>query len=280
MPHTVNNTIIFHEPEGLPHVAAVEGTDISNRFPRHVHSSYIFTLVLQGSRKMIFKNGATVFRAGEMCILPPGTSHTCESVSDTTGSHSYRALCVTAKYMEKLTGEITGRPGNPPDFDCTVPHREFDGQSFADFFTELNVPGSLLERETALTTFLYHAILNLSCGTVHPDESGPQIQALERVHRHITANFRMRITLDDLAQTGCISPFHLQKLFVGHYGLSPQEMVISCRVKEAERLLKTGQPIAEAALNSGFSDQSHFSRHFKRVTGITPGRFLKDNLHR
>ncbi|WP_320169293.1 AraC family transcriptional regulator [Maridesulfovibrio sp.] len=273
--------IIFSEPEGLPQVSAVQAWNIANRFPRHVHTGYIFTCIDRGRRKMKFAAETVMFNAGEMCILPPGTSHNCESISgDTFGPHSYRALCVSAGYMKQLAEEITGRPGILPGFSPADTHKNFDRESFDIFFSLLECGGEIMERDIALREFLYHAILNLSTGNFVPEEAGNQQQALERVRNHIQTNFRERTTLSDLARTGCISPFYLQKLFVKHYGVSPQELLINCRIREAEKLLQQGIPPAEAAVDSGFADQSHFSRHFKKINGISPGRFINDNCVR
>ncbi len=281
MPRNKDEKIIFHELEELPHVTAVEAIDVINRFPRHVHSSYIILLVEQGKRKIRVKNESQIFHPGEIIIIPPGIPHKCESISgDSLGPHSYKALCVTEIYMKQLTEEITGKPCPSPDFDACKPVIDFDKKSFKELFILLPAPGNTLEKEAALNSFLYQILLCSSAGNFLPEQTGPQLQALERVHKFITDNFKDKLSLRKLSEIGCISLFHLQKLFVNHYGISPQDLVTSCRVKEAEILLRQGLSLTDTALESGFSDQSHFSRQFKQVTGISPGRFVRDNLQR
>lgn len=271
--------ILFHEIEGIPYATAVEARCIANKFPRHAHSSYIFSVIDSGKRKIKFENSTRLFSAGEMCILPPGTSHSCESIyGDQFGPHSYRSLCVTRSFMQKLAEEISGKACMPPDFNATDIHRNYNFQAYDEFFKLLKSLDTIFEKQAALNSFLYHAILNLSCGDTIPEETGNQQQAIERVKKYIDENFCNNFTLRDLSSTGCISPFHLQKLFVKTYGLSPQEHTISRRVHKAKELLRTGATLTETAFESGFSDQSHFSRHFKRVIGISPGRFVKENI--
>lgn len=278
MPRNTKGKIIFHNPEGFPHVSALEAVDVENRFPRHVHSSYVFTLIERGRRYLGIQGRKRIFSAGEMSILPPGTSHECDSVRcNESGPHSYRAICVSGSHLQKLSAEITGKPCAIPVFDPLKAHTDFDRISFMAFFEALEETNNHLEIECRLNSFLYHAISNLSSDSIIVKKHIENAD-LERVRDYIRLNFREKITLAKLSEEGGINPFHLQKQFVKHYGISPQEMVISCRVKYAEQLLRNKVPLTQTAIDSGFSDQSHFSRHFKKVKGISPGSFLKDNV--
>ncbi|WP_320176028.1 AraC family transcriptional regulator [Maridesulfovibrio sp.] len=273
-----NEKLTFHELEELPEAVLVEAYGIANRFPRHVHSSYIFSLIDQGERKVCINSQTCSYCAGEMCILPPGTSHSCESISkDEFGPHSYRALCVNPSYLQSLAEEISGKACSAPHFNPAIAYKDFDRISFDELFSLSKTTGTKLEKQTALNNFLYHALEHFSTNRIIPETTGPQDNALSRVKEYIEQNFKNKITLNDLAETACLNPFHLQKLFVNRYGLSPQEQIISYRIYEAKTRIQSGEALIEAALNSGFSDQSHFSRHFKRIIGISPGRFLREN---
>jgi AraC family transcriptional regulator len=83
------------------------------------------------------------------------------------------------------------------------------------------------------------------------------------------------LTVSGIAQAICMSPYHFMRLFKKSTGQSPHQYVIEARVRKAKELLATGKlTIREAALYVGFADQSHLTRHFKRVFGIPPGTFL------
>ncbi|MFW5498215.1 MULTISPECIES: AraC family transcriptional regulator [unclassified Maridesulfovibrio] len=273
-----NEKLTFHELEELPEAVLVEACEIANRFPRHVHSSYIFSLIDQGERKVCINSQTYSYCAGEMCILPPGTSHSCESIyKDAFGPHSYRALCVNTSYLRNLAAEISGKACSAPHFNPAIAYKDFDRISFDELFSLLKTTETALEKQTALNNFLYHALENFSTKQIVPAITGPQQEALSRVKGFIDKNFKDKITLNDLAETACLSQFHLQKLFVKKFGLSPQEHLTSCRIYEAKARIQSGETLIEAALNSGFSDQSHFSRHFKKVIGLSPGRFVREN---
>lgn len=83
------------------------------------------------------------------------------------------------------------------------------------------------------------------------------------------------ITLEEAARLVHAHPTHLVRAFSGAFGIAPHQYVMSRRVDLARRLLLDGQPAGEVATAVGFYDQSHLTRHFKRVVGITPGRYAR-----
>jgi len=82
-------------------------------------------------------------------------------------------------------------------------------------------------------------------------------------------------TLAQLAAVVRLNPYHFARQFKAATGLPPHQYVILRRVERAKELLQAGTDLslAEVALRAGFSDQSQFSRHFKRLVGVTPGQF-------
>jgi AraC-like DNA-binding protein len=83
------------------------------------------------------------------------------------------------------------------------------------------------------------------------------------------------IALDEAARLVHAHPTHLVRAFSGAFGIPPHQYVMSRRVDLARRLLLDGQPPGEVATAAGFYDQSHLTRHFKRVLGTTPGRYAR-----
>jgi AraC family transcriptional regulator len=78
-----------------------------------------------------------------------------------------------------------------------------------------------------------------------------------------------------MAAVAGVSTYHFAHQFRRATGLPPYQYVIMRRVERAEQLLRAGTdlPLAEIAARAGFSDQSVFCRHFKRLVGVTPGQF-------
>ena len=78
-----------------------------------------------------------------------------------------------------------------------------------------------------------------------------------------------------MAAAAHLSPYHFARQFKAATGLPPHQYVILRRVERAKELLQAGADLslAEVALRAGFSDQSQFSNHFKRLVGVTPSQF-------
>ncbi len=84
------------------------------------------------------------------------------------------------------------------------------------------------------------------------------------------------ISLESLAQHVGQSPFHFARAFKEAVGYAPHQYLIRQRVERAKQMLLVGRRSpAEVAGEVGFCDQSHLTRHFKRVTGTTPSQFMR-----
>jgi AraC family transcriptional regulator len=98
---------------------------------------------------------------------------------------------------------------------------------------------------------------------------------LRAVVEYIEAHLDASPTLEQIAAVACLSLYHFARQFKTATGLPPHQYVIARRVERAKQLLQagTGLSLAEVAAHAGFSDQSQFSHHFKRIVGVTPGQF-------
>jgi AraC family transcriptional regulator len=97
------------------------------------------------------------------------------------------------------------------------------------------------------------------------------VRAVEYIQDHLDTD----LTVSRIAQAVYISPYHFTKLFKRSTGQSPHQYVVEARVRKAKELLTKGKfTISEAAYQVGFVDQSHLTRHFKRVFGLPPKRLL------
>lgn len=104
----------------------------------------------------------------------------------------------------------------------------------------------------------------------------PASPGIRRALSHIERHFTEALYLDDLAALAGLSVCRFVTVFRRQVGLTPHRFVCRERVRYARTLLADGVPAAQAALEAGFFDQSHLSRHFKSVYGVTPGRYLRE----
>jgi AraC family transcriptional regulator len=94
---------------------------------------------------------------------------------------------------------------------------------------------------------------------------------IEYIEEHLGAG----VSLEQIAAVARLSVYHFARQFKAATGLPPHQYVILRRVERAKQLLqpRTDLSLAEVAALTGFSDQSQFSQHFKRIVGVTPGQF-------
>jgi AraC family transcriptional regulator len=116
----------------------------------------------------------------------------------------------------------------------------------------------------------------MDTGPIVPVNNGGTPRAVAEALQYIQKNYSRDVRLSEIAAAVHVSPFHLARLFKQTLGVSPYQHVLQVRVANARHLLTAGSgpgSLAEIAAAVGFADQSHLSRHFKRITGVTPGQF-------
>ena len=105
----------------------------------------------------------------------------------------------------------------------------------------------------------------------HQDQGNPHIR---KALRYIAANYTQKLTLQNVASEVGISPNHFSTLFHRMVGVSFREYLCQTRVEGSKQLLLyTDYSLADIAAAMGFPDQSNFSKVFKRITGISPGKY-------
>jgi transcriptional regulator GlxA family with amidase domain len=101
-------------------------------------------------------------------------------------------------------------------------------------------------------------------------------RALNRACSFIADNLGERFTLDDVAKQAGVSRFHFARLFRVSTGDSPMAYLLKSRIERAKQmLLQEDRPVCEIAAALGFCDQSHLTRTFRRLTGLTPREFAR-----
>lgn len=98
-------------------------------------------------------------------------------------------------------------------------------------------------------------------------------RSLAPVLAHIAAHLSEPLPLEGLAAITGLRVWRFATVFRERIGIAPHRHVSLQRVRHAQALLRQGAPLALAASESGFCDQSHLSRRFKRLCGMTPGQY-------
>jgi len=266
-------SLIIKQIPGNSSMRMVTGTDILNDFPKHVHDDCIAGLITAGKRNMKIAGSNYTLSSGDIFIINSGEPHSLQASGGKP--HSYRVLIIPHDILETVAADIYGSGlnlvfSNFIKKDCDSVRR------FNELINVLDDPDSILESGSVLFSFLEYLVrYHSTCG--FPAEGNKFSISAKPAKEYIDNNFREQISLDELSDLTGVSPFHLNRIFTEETGMSPHAYQIHRRIEFSKRLLLEGFSIAYVSAESGFADQSHYTRFFKRITGTTPGRFVMYN---
>jgi AraC family transcriptional regulator len=231
--------------------------------PTHAHELSHFCLVLAGNYNE--KIASKSFERGPASLVyyPPDVSHGEEHLTE--GRHFL--VEVDFKHLDKAR-DYGASLLEPVFIGCDASlwlaarmYREF---SERDEFSSL-----VLE---CITTELLIAAsrLDTTRSECHPPTW------LRRVKEFLRENFAEPPSLDQLAGAASVHPTHLTRTFRKFERCTVGDYIRESRIKYAqERILNSNEQLVEIGLAAGFADQTHFTRSFKRVTGLTPSEFRR-----
>ncbi len=161
-----------------------------------------------------------------------------------------------------------------PWFPHAVVHDVGLAQQFSLLFDLLEQKENTLLKESLYLSTLARLISRYGRAKLTPAELPEAQRKIEIVKDLLNAFPERDYSLTDLAATVGLSPWHFLREFKKYTGLPPHSWLVQVRLHKARQLLKQGYTIAMTAQNCGFSDQSHFNRHFKKAMGVTPSQYL------
>ncbi|MGA8788100.1 MAG: AraC family transcriptional regulator, partial [Paenarthrobacter sp.] len=138
-----------------------------------------------------------------------------------------------------------------------------------DIHTALTSPADAMEAESGVLALRESVRIHLGTPSAPVRDAPLARQLREMLDDRLFESF----TIAEAAQLLGAHPSHLVRAFSKAYGIAPYRYVTGRRVDRARRLLLDGHPASVAAVEAGFHDQSHLTRHFRRVLGTTPGAF-------
>lgn len=264
-------TAKFWRDTAVPGLELLRATYITHAFAPHIHEGYALGVIDAGAETFTYRRGTHIAAAGSIVVINPGELHTGEAVTEQ--GWSYRMLYPDAALVRQAATEVMGRTTDFPFF----PEPVFFDPELADALRHLHVSleqaASPLERETRFLWTLAQLVSRHADSRPMAPRLKREREVAQRVRIYLDAHLAENITLDHLAQSVGFSRFHLLRVFRAEVGLPPHAYLTQARVWRAKALLAAGRPIAEVAIDVGFVDQSHLTRHFKRIVGVPPGQY-------
>jgi AraC-like DNA-binding protein len=230
-------------------------------YPMHAHDSWTLLIVDDGAvRYDLDKHERGAF--GDLVtLLPPHVPH--NGTSATPGGFHKRVFYLAP---DRLPDGLIGATIDNPTF-TDPPLRK----RIAELHRIVRQPGEDLEAQSHLADITERLRTWLGCPTL-PDrlERTPAYRLRDLLEEHLVSG----LSLDEASRVLHFHPAYLVRSFSREFSVSPHQYLISRRVDLARRLILTGEPLRSVAAGSGFYDQPHLVRHFKRILGVRPKAFV------
>lgn len=243
---------------------------MSRAFPNHFHEYYMIGFIESGHRALSCRNIDSEVNPGDIVLFHPKENHACAQVGE--DALDYRSLGISPDMMRKLVYEITGEE-YLPGFSQNVIQNEILSGYLRDVHLLIMENSCEFEREEKLL-FLMEGLLD---GYEKPFSAVLPVcdEEIERVCAFIDSHYQESISLDILCGLSNLSKSTLLRAFTKSKGITPYRYLETVRINKATELLKQGISPVDAALKTGFSDQSHFTKFFTMFTGVAPGLYGK-----
>jgi AraC-like DNA-binding protein len=248
------------------------GMQMTHPYPRHWHEELHLCAYTSGSGYFGHGGNSYLVRQGDFVVTPPGEVH--ENWVDDESGISFCGVYVDTAAFGRVSRQIAGRELTIPAFRDLLVRDKLVGQRFLAMHLAAERRRSRLEQDELLLKFL-HAFLS-RCSEEGAVEApvGCERSAVRRAREYIEANFNESISLAKLGELTDLSPFYLHRVFREEIGMPPHAYQTQVRINRAKQMLRQRSSLAAVAVSTGFADQSHLTRHFQRLVGVTPGRFL------
>ena len=256
----------WHDP-ALPFIearAVQDGRHVC--YDKHSHPHFSIGAITGGHSHYLNQRSLQEVGPGSLVLMNPEEVHACNPIADQPWS--YLMFYLDTDWLRSQQEEA-GLGSEFRPFDMTASRDPLLYQGLQHLHHQLVEAPDPLAREVACHLFSRQLLARLT--PARWDDRPPQ--HLQRAAELMQDDSASPLSLSQLSAVAGLTPSHFVRAFSQHYGMTPHAYLLDRRIRHARTLLKQGQPLAEVALASGFADQAHFQRQFKRRVAATPGQY-------
>ena len=221
-------------------------------YPPHTHiSSYTLGLVTEGSVVFEQDGNRGICHTGDFFVVPPDTVHEVCALDE---KYSILSVCFRKDVIYRQDPETVLRiVGNLAN------HLVMGNNIDAGQIAMLGDAVEVLYRNLEIIAF-------------------PEQSHVENAKNLLAGAPENPFPVEELSRRVFVSQYYLIREFKKRFGLTPHQYQMQNRVRKAQHLLLEGRSITEVALITGFCDQSHFDRWFRKMLGITPSEYIEAQI--
>ena len=237
----------------------------------HWHDTFVIPVVETGIQSYDYDGKKYLAGPGQIAAINPGLSHTAKSAL--AGGWSYRAFYPSADYMRRLADGMRDGQAAVPWLPLPTIVDPSLAAALLYAHQRLQTSADPLQAETAVLRAF--ALLLTRYAGIQPEArlAAPNTRRVAIMQERLAERLDAAVTLNELAEAVGLSPFYAAQLFTRQVGMPPHAWRNQLRLHRARAMMRRSASVTEAALACGFSDQSHFTRHFKKAYGVSPGKW-------
>lgn len=250
-------------------VSGIQAVEARTRhsFPRHSHEQYGIGIILDGAQKSLSGRGMVEAEAGDLITVNPGEVH--DGLPLTEEGRAWHMLYFDPAVLRNFAEDMAEARGETYELTLPVMRSEETAQAFRKLYSWMTAPPDHVPDMDG-EELMFDLLARMAHRRQIREEAGAP-SVIARARRAIDALPEVAPTLGDLAAETGLSRFQVLRGFARETGFTPHAYLIQRRTDLARRLISEGMALAQAAAASGFADQSHMTRTFSRIYGISPG---------
>ncbi len=257
----------------LGNLELLRATYVDHSFSRHTHEGYAIGIIEAGIEGFRYQGANHFAPPSSIIIVHPGEVHTGYAV--TKSGWTYRMFYPETQILQQSASELADRFQPLPYFPHPVIQDIQLAAQLRHLHLRLENSASKLEKESLLIWTFAQLVSKYAQAPPPIKFISSEATAVRLTQEYLLANYAKNISLEQLSHLVNLKPLRLLRVFRKALGLPPHAYLLQVRIIEAKKLLAIGMSIVDVAVETGFSDQSHLHRHFKRIVGVTPGQYGK-----
>jgi AraC-like DNA-binding protein len=255
---------------GFEAIELLRGLDVTQEYPRHWHDEIYLCATLDGTSHLDCLGRSLLTPRGTLAMVAPGDVHANRKIGC-----SFRCIFMDFRGLQNAVEQFVERNIHELSFRSGLIENQRTIGRFLKVHRSLEDDEPDLGRDGFAFSFLHEFAVRHSTASIPVPRNGNEGFAVQRTKQFLDEHYAERVSLRELARLMGLSAYHLNRSFCRKIGMPPHEYQVQVRIMKAKSFMRLGRSISETASLVGFVDQSHFTRHFKRYVGVTPGKFLQ-----